>query len=186
MFKNYLKLAFRNLWKQRLFSFLNVLGLAIGMACCFLIVQYVQHEKSYDQFHANLDRLYRINYQAIFAGDVTLARIPPAFAPQAAIDFPELEHIARMYPRDVSATVPETDKQLEIEGIYCADSTITRVFQFDYLQGDAKALDQPLSVMLTETMAKNLFDKTDVVGRNLRLADNGLSLIHISEPTRPY
>ena len=173
MFKNYLKLAFRNLWKQRLFSFINVLGLAIGMACCFLIVQYVQHEKSYDQFHANLDRLYRINYQAIFAGDVTLARIPPAFAPQAAIDFPELEHIARMYPRDVSATVPETDKQLEIEGIYCADSTITRVFQFDYLQGDARALDQPLSVMLTETMAKNLFDKTDVVGRNLRLADNG-------------
>jgi len=67
MLRNYLKIAFRNLWKQRIFSTINVLGLAVGMACCFLIVQYVQHERSYDQFHANLDRLYRINYQAIFA-----------------------------------------------------------------------------------------------------------------------
>ncbi|MFK7937459.1 MAG: ABC transporter permease, partial [Saprospiraceae bacterium] len=173
MFNNYLKIAFRNLWKQRVFSLINVMGLAIGMACCFLIVQYVQHEKSYDQFHANLDRLYRINYQAIFAGNITLAKIPPAFAPQAALEFPELEHIARMYPRDVSATVPETDKQLEIEGIYCADSTITRVFQFDYLHGDASALDRPFSVILSEETALNLFDKTEVLGRSLRLAENG-------------
>ncbi len=173
MLRNYLKIAFRNLWKQRIFSTINVLGLAVGMACCFLIVQYVQHERSYDQFHANLDRLYRINYQAIFAGDITLARIPPAFAPQAALEFPEFESMARMYPRNVSLTVTETDRQFEVEGMYCADSTITKVFQFEYLHGDDRALYQPYSVILTDKMAKTLFGTTNVLGKGLRLADNG-------------
>jgi putative ABC transport system permease protein len=173
MFKNYLKIAFRNLGKQRIFAAINVFGLALGMTCCFLIIQYVWHETSYDQFHKNSDRLYRMAYQISFNEEITLARIPPAFATQFEENFPEFETYARMYPRDLSITVTDTDKQFEVEGAYFVDSTLTKVFDFDFLKGDEKtALEQPYSVVLTDEMAKTLFGTIDVIGRELRLADS--------------
>ncbi|MEM1119750.1 MAG: ABC transporter permease [Bacteroidota bacterium] len=171
MFQNYLKIAFRNLWKRRAFAAINVFGLALGMTCCFLIVQYVWHETNYDQFHTNGDRIYRISYHANFSNEVTLARIPPAFATQLEANFPEMEAFARMYPRDVSVTVVDADRKFEIEGAYFADSTITKVFDFEFLQGDAAtALAQPFSVVLTDKVAVQLFGTVNCVGKELQLA----------------
>jgi len=171
MFQNYLKIAFRNLWKRKAFAAINVFGLALGMTCCFLIVQYVWHETNYDTFHTNGDRIHRISYHANFSNEITLARIPPAFATQLEENFPEMEAFARMYPRDVSVTVVDTDKQFEIEQAYFADSTITKVFDFDFLQGDEQtALDQPFSVVVTDEIAIQLFGTINCVGKELRLA----------------
>ncbi len=171
MFQNYLKIAFRNLGKRKIFAAINVFGLALGMTCCFLIVQYVWHETNYDTFHKDGDRLYRVAYHVNFSNEMTLAAIPPAFATQLEEHFPEMETFARMYPRDVSVTVGDTDKQFEIEQAYFADSTITKVFDFDFLRGDeATALDQPFSVVLTDKMAKQFFGTIDVIGKELRLA----------------
>ncbi len=171
MFKNYLKIAFRNLGKRKIFAAINVFGLALGMTCCFLIVQYVWHETNYDTFHKDGDRLYRVAYHINFSNEMTLAAIPPAFATQLEENFPEMETFARMYPRDVSVTVVDTDKQFEIEQAYFADSTITDVFDFNFIHGDeATALDRPFSVVLTDKIAKQFFGTTDVIGKELRLA----------------
>lgn len=171
MFKNYLKIAFRNLGKRKAFAAINVFGLALGMTCCFLIVQYVWHETNYDTFHKDGDRLYRIAYHANFSNEITLAAIPPAFATQLEENFPEMEAFARMYPRDVSVTIVDTDKQFEIEQAYFADSTITQVFDFDFIHGDeATALDRPFSVVITDKIANQFFGTTNVIGKELRLA----------------
>ena len=171
MFKNYLKIAFRNLGKRKIFAAINVFGLALGMACCFLIVQYVWHETNYDTFHKDVDRLHRIAYTARFSNEVTLAAIPPAFATQFEENFPEFEAYARMYPRDISVTVVDTDKQFEIEGAYFADSTLTDVFDFDFIHGaEATALDEPFSIVITDKIAQQFFGTTDAVGKELRLA----------------
>ena len=171
MFKNYLKIAFRNLGKRKVFAAINVFGLALGMTCCFLIVQYVWHETNYDTFHKDGDRLYRVAYHISFNNETTLAAIPPAFATQLEENFPEMETFARMYPRDVSVTVVDSDKQFEIERAYFADFTITDVFDFDFIRGDEKtALDQPFSVVLTDKIAIQFFGSIDVIGKELRLA----------------
>ena len=169
MFKNYLKIAFRNLWKQRIFSIINILGLALGMACCFLIIQYVWHETNYDDFHPNGDKLYRLTYQF---GDNIINRVPPALPPLIAEDFPELEAIARLYPRSLSVTVVGTENQFELDQVYFADSTTTQVLHFDFLEGNAAtALAQPFSVILSEETAIQLFGTTDVIGKPLKLSN---------------
>ena len=68
MLKNYFKIAFRNLWKQKGYTFINLSGMAVGMACCFILLIYVNHEMHYDEYHPNVDRLYRLNYHANFGG----------------------------------------------------------------------------------------------------------------------
>lgn len=171
MWKNYLKIALRNIWKRRAFATINVLGLAIGMASCFLMVQYVQHEVNYDQFHSHLDRLYRVNYHINFGNATTLARIPPTVSDQIRKDFPEIETTVRMFPRDISVTVVENQKKLEVQQAFFVDSTIQDVFNFEFLHGHpATAMQHPFSVILTDEMAETLFGTTNVVGKKLRLA----------------
>ena len=98
MLKNYLTTAVRNLFKNKVFSVINVIGLALGMACCFLIVLLLQHEFSYDRFHQKADRIFRVNYHAGFGNnDVLLAQIPPPIGPRLIDYFPEIEDAARMF-----------------------------------------------------------------------------------------
>ena len=171
MWKNYFKIALRNLWKQKAFSLINILGLALGMACCFLFIQYVWHETSYDSFHPTKDRLYRLNYRINLSNEMNMARTPPAVAPAIDNYFPEVEATARLYPRDVSVKIADEDKQLEVANVFFADSTATDIFQFEFLHGNPNtALDNPFSVVLTDNMAIKLYGKTDVVGRQLQLA----------------
>lgn len=171
MWKNYLKIALRNIWKRKAFAAINVFGLAIGMAACFLIVQYVQNESTYDRFHTHLDRLYRVNYHINFANALTLARIPPPVSEHIRKDFPEVEATTRLFPRDVSVTVVENQKKLEVQNVMFVDSTIQEVFNFDFLHGSpTTAMLHPFSVVLTDEMAETLFGTTNVVGKKLKLA----------------
>lgn len=173
MLKNYLKIALRNLWKHKVFSAINIFGLALGMACFFLVVLYVRHESSYDLVHERLDRLYQVNYTAHFGNDpIHLARVPPPMGPVLMEYFPEMEQVARLYPRDISVTVPDNQEQFEVDDAYFADSTVFQLFSFDFVQGDpVRALHQPFSVVLTEERAKSFFGTTNAVGKNLRLVD---------------
>jgi len=102
MLKNYLKVAFRNFWRSKVYSFINVTGLAMGMACCLLILLFVQDELSYDRFHAKADRIYQITY-GLETGKI--ARIPPPIAPLLKANFPEVEEVARLYGRSASLEV---------------------------------------------------------------------------------
>ncbi len=150
MVKHYLKTALRNLLKHKLFSFVNILGLGLGMACCFLIVIFVRYEFSFDQFQQKADRVGRVTYTANFGNSGTvLARIPPPIAPLMPAFFPEVKYAARMYPRSVSVEIKDGmgDKgpaRFEVEDVAFADSNLLDILTFEFTQGDPlRALDQP-------------------------------------------
>ncbi|MEL7424118.1 MAG: ABC transporter permease [Bacteroidota bacterium] len=172
MLRNYLKIALRNIWKSRTASTINILGLALGLACCFMIVIYVQHERSYDQFHPDLERVFRLDYELVLDETMTFARIPPTVAAELPAYFPEIEKAGRMYPREISVQVVNTGQQLEIRNTYFTDSTITSILGFDFLYGNARdALREPFSVVLSASTAERLFGRQDVLGERLQLAD---------------
>ncbi len=171
MFKITLQLALRNLWKQKGYTSINLLGMALGMACCFLIVIYIQHERHYDRFHPNGDRLYRVNYQATFSGSAfELTRTPAPVGPLLAEQFPQVEVATRMFPRSISVRDPKNDRMFELEEALFVDSTVNRVFQFDFLRGNPEtALSDPFSIVLSEETARQVFGKTDALGESLLL-----------------
>ncbi len=175
MFQNYLKIAFRNLWKQRSYTFINLAGMTVGMACCFLLLIFVNHERHYDEFHPNGDRLYRLNYHADFTGSkLELVRVPAPIGPRLKENFPQIEQVARLYPRSISLREVNTDKQFEIERAMFADSTVQEVFGFEFLKGDpATALHRPFSLVLTDETAERLFGENEAIGRQVLLANEG-------------
>lgn len=171
MLSNYLKIAWRNIWKQRSAAIINIVGLALGLACFFLVIVFVRHERNYDTFHPDLDRLYRFNYHLAFDNPITHARVPPPLAPKAKEVFPEIDQIARVYPRAISARIPETNQASELEQVYFADADFTTMLGFDFITGDAKtALQEPFSVAISESLAIQLFGSIDAVDRELQLA----------------
>lgn len=173
MWRNYLAIATRNLWKQKGYTLINLFGMALGMSCCFLILIFIRHELSYDQFHRDVGRLYRVNYQAKFSGSTfDLNRIPAPIGPRLTDQFPQIESAARFFQRSVSVRDPKSERMFEIERALFADSTATRVFDFELLQGNAQtALSNPFSVVLTAETARRIFGDQPAVGRLLLLAE---------------
>lgn len=150
---------------------LNILGLALGMASCFLAVLYYWHETHYDTFHPGGEHIYRLEYSMDGPQAEKSGRIPPAVGPALQAYFPEIKAVSRFYPRDLSLAVPDRQIQQEIDQVFFVDSGATQVFTFDFLLGDPNtALQNPRSVILTDRLAEQLFGTTDVLGKSLRLA----------------
>jgi putative ABC transport system permease protein len=180
MFKNYFKLAFRNLKKYKGYSFINLAGLAIGIACCILILLYVQDEFSYDRYAQEYDRIYRmvLDITTPDGEDISLARTPPPWAPALAQDYPAVENYVRFKTPLVSWLVSneERDKKFHEKGFYFADETVFDFFDFKLLQGSPEtALKDPLTLVLTESTAIRYFGDEDPLGKILRL-DNAYDL----------
>jgi len=174
MFKNYIKTAFRNLRRYRGYSFINLLGLAIGMACCFVILLYIQDEFSYDRYPEQNDQIYRmvLDIQTPDRGDMHVARTPPPWAPSLAEDYPEVESYVRIKTPMVSWLVSYAPKEkiFHEKGFYFADETIFDFFSFKLLAGDmATALKEPNTLVLTETAAQRYFGDEDPMGKSMRL-----------------
>lgn len=172
MFKNYLKIAFRSLWKQKSYSFINVMGLAIGLACCIVILVYVNHELSYDKHHDKSDRIYRVVSKIDFSGNyLELASAPAPMGPTLKQDFPEVEEFVRFRPRG-SYLVRRDDSNIKEEDVVFADASVFSVFSMPMMYGDAEsALEEPFSVVISRSMAMKYFGKADVVGESLLLDD---------------
>lgn len=172
MFQNKLKLAFRNLKKNKSFSLINILGLSLGMACCFLAILYCWHEFNYDVFQKDANQIYRVEYTSTRGGtNQTLARTPSPVAPALKDYFPEIAEVSRFYPRELSVELPESRRQFEVKNVFFADPSALDVFHFDFLHGDAeRALHQPESVVINEPTAMLFFGKTNVIGESLQLA----------------
>ena len=174
MFKNYLKTAFRNLSRHKGYSFINLLGLSIGIACCILILLYVQDEFSYDRYVPEYRDTYRIvlDVQTPERGEIRMARTPPPWGPSLAEDYPEVEQYVRFKTPLVSWLVSNEaeDKRFHEKGFYFADHTVFAFFDFELLRGDPEtALLEPRTVVLTETAAEKYFGGQDPMGRALRL-----------------
>ncbi len=178
MFKNYLKIAFRNLQNQKAFSLINISGLAIGMACCLLILLYVSDELSYDRFHEKGDRIYRIlSYSTIGGTTRHFAISPSALAPAAAESIPEIKLYSRLYEFG-NMRLQHDDDIHEFPTWHTADQDFFSIFSHDFIMGDPKtALRQPYSLVLPESTAIRIFGRTDVLGETLHTPnDNPLEV----------
>lgn len=168
MIKNYFKIAFRNLWRHRGFSALNIFGLAVGMAACFLIFLYIKFELSYDSFHSKSDRIYRVVADIKTPTEVIHGSGPAwAVAPNAKDEFPDIEEFVRVAEND-NVLFRKGDIKFIEEKAMWADSAFFRVFDFKLLKGDPNsALREPFSVVLTEENAKKYFGKENPMGKTL-------------------
>ncbi len=172
MLKNYLKIAFRNLWKQKGYAFINVLGLAVGLACCIVILLYVSHELSYDKHHEHSDRTYRVVSRIDFSGNyLELASAPAPMGLTLQKNYPEVEAMARIRPIG-SRIVKRGDTNIKEEGLVLVDSTIFDVFTMPMLHGNPEtALTRPETVVITESIARKYFGRADVVGESMTILE---------------
>jgi putative ABC transport system permease protein len=170
MIKNYLKTAVRNLFKHKGYTFINILGLAIGMAACLLIILFVRHELSYDGYHRNSDRIYRVAMAARWGGrDFDIAVVPAATAKAMVTDFPEVEDAVRFRQRG-DYIVQYKDQSFREEKIIFTDTTFFKLFSIPLLQGDAdRALIEPYSIVLSRKTAQKYFRDEDPLGKTLKL-----------------
>lgn len=173
MLTNYLKIAWRNVRKNRAFAAINILGLAIGMATCLLISLFVRDELSYDRFHQNADRIYRVVLRGTLNGEqLREANVMPPVAQTLQSRFPEVEETVRLrgigFPR-----LTYGEKSFREDKVTYADSTLFRVFTLPLLKGDARtALTRPNTVVITQKTAQRYFGDEDPMGKVLTM-DNG-------------
>jgi len=183
MIKNYIKIAFRNLWRFRGYTLINIFGLAIGMACVMLIMMYVQSELIYDSFHVNKDRIYRLNLSVTNpqTGDVTERAIGPyRLAKEMEIDFADLE-IVRFAPQG-REQVTIGDQDFQEEHLAFVDQNVFEVFTFPLVAGTPeKALIDPYSVVLSRSAAKKYFKDEEPVGKVLHIRDRDFVVTGLME-----
>jgi len=165
---NYLKIAFRNLWKQKGYSFINITGLAIGLACCFLIAIYINYELSYDRFHNDEEQLYRtIVTQQRGGTSSTFALTPSAYAAEWVEEFPGLEY-AVCYSNWGELLLQHQNEALPRRRLAYADSSFLKAFSFDLAVGDLKkALSAPMSIIIPAEVAKTHFPGKNPVGETI-------------------
>ena len=174
MIKNYFKVAWRNLWKNKTFSTINIIGLTVGLTCCLLIVLYIQHELSYDNFELKRHRIARVIMEYQFAGSTESTKgnfTSVRVAPVLKQNFPEVESAVKMalYER----VVRYTDKLINEKQFMYADSTFLDIFSFKLLNGDPhSALAGPRKVVMTASSAKKYFNNENPIGKLLQVGSD--------------
>ena len=182
MLRNYFYSALRNLRKNRFYSFINVLGLAVGVAGFLLIAQYVVFERSYDRFHTGGDQIYRVQLDQYQNDELMLASAEnyPGAGPALAAELPEVLDYTRLYNMGFKNNVVITYEEaadgpvaFKLERFMYADSSFFSVFSFSLMQGDRRTvLAEPFTAVVSETYAKRFFGDEDPVGKMLRLQDD--------------
>ncbi|MFI5153498.1 MAG: ABC transporter permease [Chitinophagales bacterium] len=167
MIQNYLKIAWRSLLKHKAFSFINIIGLAIGIGACLIISLYVHDELTYDMYNVKADRIARVTTRLHTPeSDLLLATSPVRLAGALTPDYPEVESVARLV--NTSAKVKWKTEIFPEESFYNTDQYVFTVFSFDFLQGNpAVALENPHSIVITETIAKKYFGKENALGQSM-------------------
>jgi putative ABC transport system permease protein len=172
MIRNYLKIAFRNMARYRLISFINLLGLTVGLSCCILITLYVANELSYDTHNKDAGNIYRITrsfHNKDGSESLHLSAIAPAFAPRLKTDFPELKHMTRILSNG-QTTIRYEDKLFNERNAYFADDQFFDFFTTQVVSGNpATALAEPRSIMLSEEMAQKYFAGADPLNKLVRI-----------------
>jgi putative ABC transport system permease protein len=176
MFRNYLTVAIRTLWRDRMQSIINVVGLALGMACALLMSLLIVDELSFDQFHAKGNRLYKAYNRSVFEGQVSCWGVTPApLAPALKAEYAGIAATTRYtWPNGYLATYGS--QRLKLKTVF-VDPDFLTMFSFPLVQGQARtALNSPKSVVLTQQTARKLFGTTDPVGKIIRF-DNQFDLL---------
>jgi putative ABC transport system permease protein len=169
MLKSYLAIALRHFATQKLYSITNILGLAVGLACFILIGLFVQYELSYDRFFARADRIYRVSRDFHLSdSELHLATIAPQAAALLKQEFPQIEQAARLH--FYSSFIVSRGNEHYIARAQLADNELFEIFDFKWLQGDPHtALEQPFTMVLTQTAARRYFADSNPLGQTLTL-----------------
>ncbi len=189
MIKNYFMVAFRHLTRQPGYAALNILGLTIGILSCFLIVLYLHQELSYDDYHENADRIYRISSRISEPDDSfnwAVTQLPLGMT--VGQTFGEVEQFVRLVPQGRTA-FRRSDINYYIEDYYMADSTMFEVFTFDFVMGDpAIALDEPNSIVLSQSVADRIFKGENPMGQLLETENNSFKVtgVYRDQPTNSH
>jgi putative ABC transport system permease protein len=178
MLKNYFRIALRNLQKNKAFSFINIFGLAVGMAAGLLIIQYVSFELSFDNFQAKKDRVFRVTQDRYDRGKLSTQWAGGAFAAGNAFknNFPQVEDYLKIVDAGPTLAI-NNDIKLVLEKTYFAGSSFFNFFSYPLISGDPKtALRDVNSAVITETAAKKLFGTVDAVGKTFKFDVNVLKV----------
>ncbi len=174
MLSNYLKIAWRNILRDKSFSLINIGGLAIGIAACLLILQYVAYERSYDQFHQNAGQIYRVKQDRFEKGVLATEWAGGAYAVGNTMKaiFPEVESYVKL-TGDQTAIVEWQERQGSVEKLYFTSRDFFRVFSYPLLAGDPQtALAEVNTAVMSESLARKLFGTQDPMGQTVRINRN--------------
>ncbi len=170
MLSNYLKIAWRNIIGNPLFSAINIIGLSIGLACCIMITMFVRYEVSYDKHWDNADRIYRVT-RDFLGNDLQLAAVAPPIAPLMKQDFAEVEDITRILSPG-GITLSRDDIRIREERLVIADSNVFEFFNLEFVDGDPEtALARPTDIVMSERAVARYFGDEDPIGQTLNLMD---------------
>jgi putative ABC transport system permease protein len=186
MIRNYLKIAWRNLVKNKAFSIINITGLAIGLSCFLLIALYVLDELSYDRFYPNADRIYRINSDIRFGGaDLHMPVTSDMMGELLKKDYPQVEEYTRVYTFNGDKLIKKGTDYIDEQKVAHVDSTFFKVFQLPVVEGNLNtALVEPNTVVLTESSAKKYFGSTHVIGKTIEIKDDKKPLYKVTAVVR--
>jgi len=177
MLRNYFKIAWRNLARNKAFSFINLFGLSVGLACFMLIGLFIADELSYDKFYPNANRIYRINSEIKFGGDeMNKAISPDPFGETLKKDYPEVEQYTRIYAGSGNKFIKKGDEFINEQKIVYTDSTFFDIFSLPIVEGNPKtALDKPNTAVISRSGAIKYFGTPNAVGKSLS--------VNISKPS---
>jgi len=183
MFKNYLKTAWRNLKKNKIYSFINIFGLSAGLACCMLLAVYLNSEFNYDSYQKDLDQLYELATVFTFQHkESTFATTPAPMGEAMKKEYPEVEEFTRTFGLlsedktllQLRSPDGKVTKSFYESNGFLADSTFFRIFTFDFIEGDpATALVNPLTIVITEDIAKKMFGDVSALNKVIHVSSTG-------------
>jgi putative ABC transport system permease protein len=169
MIRNYFITAWRNIWKHKAVSFINIGGLAIGIAAVILIAVYIQSEASYDRFHANLNSIFRVGFSSGLSDDPTnvSSEFTAPFSEDAQKQFPEIQNHCRVSCSH-EAWILYGEKSIKTSDLKYAEESFFKMFSFKIISGNPQtALQNPYSIVLSESLATKIFGKTEIVGKTV-------------------
>ncbi len=167
MIKNYFKVAWRNLSKNKLNAFINIFGLSVGVTVCLLIVFFIKYDSRWDGMHTKANRIYRVNEVQDFPGSsvIKVAFTMFPMGPTIKEDFPQVEDFVRLFPSS-QRQISNSDKKLVLSQAFWADQAFFEIFDFNAIEGNVKsALLEPNTAVLTESSAKKIFGTSNVIGK---------------------
>jgi putative ABC transport system permease protein len=174
LFSNYLRIGLRKLKRQKIYSLINIAGLAVGLACCAVIILYVKNELSYDAFHKDADRIYRVAVHRInIVGEFRFVATPAPLGPELRRSYPQVEQAVRVVPPYENAShvlVVKGEKRYFETRIWFADEDIFELFHMPFIRGNPQtALTHPNAVVITEGMANKYFGEDVALGKTLQI-----------------
>jgi len=178
MFKSYFKTALRNIKRQKGYSFINIMGLAIGMACCILMLLWVQDEISYDKFHDNFDYLYRVTVEETTGDKIThMPSAPYPLGPSLQNDYPEVIDYCRYTGGYTGWNLQYNNKSFSSERIAFGDPSFFKMFSFPLIKGDPEsALAERFSVVISEDLAGKVFGDEEPMGKVMQMSGRDLKV----------